>query len=109
MKADPDKVNVFMLLVLWSSLSILMALTYGSLAAWLVELFPTRIRYTSMSLPYHIGNGWLGEFMPTIGFSIVICTGNIYSGLWYPIIIGAVTFIVGMLFLTETKDVDITK
>jgi hypothetical protein len=86
-----------------------MSLTYGSLAAWLVEMFPTRIRYTSMSLPYHIGNGWFGGFVPTIGFSIVILTGNIYSGLWFPIVVAGTTFIVGMLFLRETKDVDITR
>lgn len=86
-----------------------MSLTYGSLAAWLVEIFPTRIRYTSMSLPYHIGNGWFGGFVPTIGFAIVILTGNIYSGLWFPIVVAGITFIVGMLFLRETKDVDITR
>ena len=84
-------------------------MTYGSLAAWLVELFPTRIRYTSMSLPYHIGNGWLGGFLPTIGFALVMYTGNIYAGCIYPIVVAAITFIVGCLCLRETKDIDIKR
>jgi hypothetical protein len=82
-------------------------MVYGPIAAMLVELFPTRIRYTSMSLPYHIGNGWFGGFLPAISFSIVAAQGNIYSGLWYPISIAAMTFVVGTLFVKETKDVDI--
>ena len=73
----------------------------------LVEMFPTRIRYTSMSLPYHIGNGWFGGFLPAISFSIVAAEGNIYSGLWYPIIIAGMTLVIGTLFIKETKDVDI--
>ncbi len=73
-------------------------------SAMLVEMFPTRIRYTSMSLPYHIGNGWFGGFLSAISFSIVAATGNIYSGLWYPIVIAVITFVVGMLFVQETKD-----
>ena len=73
----------------------------------LVELFPTRIRYTSMSLPYHIGNGWFGGFLPTIAFSLLASNGNIYYGLWYPIIIALMTLVVGTLFVRETKDVDI--
>jgi hypothetical protein len=72
-----------------------------------VELFPTRIRYTSMSLPYHIGNGWFGGLLPATSFAIVAAAGNIYSGLWYPIIVAAFTLVIGMLFVRETKDVDI--
>ena len=79
-------------------------MVYGPIAAMLVEMFPTRIRYTSMSLPYHIGNGWFGGFLPTTAFAIVAATGNIYSGLWYPIVIAAFTFVVGILFVPETKD-----
>ena len=88
-------------------LVIYVTMVYGPIAAMLVELFPTRIRYTSMSLPYHIGNGWFGGFLPAISFSIVAAQGNIYSGLWYPIIIAGMTFVIGMLFVKETKDVDI--
>jgi MFS family permease len=83
---------------------IFVTMVYGPIAAMLVEMFPTRIRYTAMSLPYHIGNGWFGGFLPAISFSIVAATGNIYSGLWYPIIIASITFVVGMLFVKETKD-----
>jgi MFS family permease len=79
-------------------------MVYGPIAAMLVEMFPTRIRYTSMSLPYHIGNGWFGGFLPAISFSMVAATGNVYSGLWYPIVIAFITFVVGMLFVKETKD-----
>jgi hypothetical protein len=74
----------------------------------LVEMFPTKIRYTSMSLPYHIGNGWFGGFLPTTAFAIVAATGNIYSGLWYPVSIAVITLVIGMLFVRETKDVDIS-
>jgi hypothetical protein len=73
----------------------------------LVELFPTKIRYTSMSLPYHIGNGWFGGFLPPIAFAIVAATGSIYSGLWYPIAVAVITLVIGMVFVHETKDVDI--
>ena len=86
---------------------IYVTMVYGPIAAMLVELFPTRIRYTSMSLPYHIGNGWFGGLLPTTAFAIVAQTGNMYNGLWYPIIIAAATFVIGMLFLPETKDRDI--
>jgi hypothetical protein len=82
-------------------------MVYGPIAAMLVEMFPTRIRYTSMSLPYHIGNGWFGGLLPTTAFAIVAQTGNMYNGLWYPIIIAGMTFVIGMLFVKETKDVDI--
>ncbi|UFX46096.1 MHS family MFS transporter [Bradyrhizobium sp. 41S5] len=84
-------------------------MVYGPIAAMLVELFPTRIRYTSMSLPYHIGNGWFGGLLPATAFAITASTGDIYSGLWYPIIFAAITVVVGALFIPETKDVDITK
>jgi hypothetical protein len=77
-------------------------MTYGPLAALLVELFPSRIRYTALSLPYHIGNGWFGGFLPTIAFAMVAATGNIYAGLWYPILVAIMTLVVGLLFLPET-------
>ena len=90
----------------WSRILFLLALyvtmVYGPIAALLVELFPTRIRYTSMSLPYHIGNGWFGGFLPTTAFAMVAATGNIYYGLWYPIAVALVTLVVGLLFLPET-------
>ncbi|HET7925231.1 MAG TPA: MFS transporter, partial [Rhodanobacteraceae bacterium] len=108
-KADPDDVNEPMLLLLLTILVLYVTMVYGPIAAWLVEMFPTRIRYTSMSLPYHIGNGWFGGFLPTAAFAIVALTGNIYSGLWYPVVVALVTVIVGTLFLPETKDVDIAK
>jgi hypothetical protein len=90
-------------------LVIYVTMVYGPIAAMLVELFPTRIRYTSMSLPYHIGNGWFGGLLPTISFAMVAQNGNMYHGLWYPIVIAAVTFVIGMIFVRETKDVDIFK
>ncbi len=105
--ADPKEINTFMTVVLLSILVIYVTLVYGPIAAWLVELFPTRIRYTSMSLPYHIGNGWFGGFLPATVFAIVAATGNIYSGLWYPILIAAMSFFVALFFLPETKDRDI--
>ena len=88
-------------------LVIYVTMVYGPIAAMLVELFPTRIRYTSMSLPYHIGNGWFGGLLPTTAFAIVAQTGNMYNGLWYPVIIAGATFVIGMIFVRETKDVDI--
>jgi MFS family permease len=106
-KADPAQMNYVMLLILLSILVILATISYGPIAAMLVEMFPTRIRYTSMSLPYHIGNGWFGGLLPTISFALVAQNGNIYYGLWYPIIIAAVTLVIGTLFVKETKDVDI--
>lgn len=106
-KADPAQSNYVMLVVLLAILVIYVTMVYGPIAAWLVEMFPTRIRYTSMSLPYHIGNGWFGGFVPTIGFMLVAWKGDIYYGLWYPIIVAIGTFFIGLLFLRETKDVDI--
>ena len=111
-KADPIPAgsgNWWMIVLILTIMVIYVTMVYGPIAAMLVELFPTRIRYTSMSLPYHIGNGWFGGFLPAVSFSIVAAQGNIYSGLWYPIIIAAITFVVGSLFLKETKDVDIYK
>jgi len=106
-KADPIEAfsgNWIVLVLLLTLLVIYVTMVYGPIAAMLVEMFPTRIRYTSMSLPYHIGNGWFGGFLPAISFSIVAAQGNIYSGLWYPIVIATLTFIIGMLFVKETKD-----
>jgi MFS family permease len=103
-KADMERVNYPMVIALCTYLVILVTMVYGPIAAWLVELFPTRIRYTSMSLPYHIGNGWFGGFLPVTSFAIVAATGNIYDGLWYPIIIALMTAVIGTLFLRETKD-----
>jgi hypothetical protein len=96
-----------MTVLLLTILVIYVTLVYAPIAAMLVELFPTRIRYTSMSLPYHIGNGWFGGFLPTTSFAIVAATGDIYSGLWYPIVIAAATLVIGLIFVRETKDVDI--
>jgi MFS family permease len=106
-KADMDKVDTFMVIAILTYLVILVTMVYGPVAAMLVEMFPTRIRYTSMSLPYHIGNGWFGGLLPTTAFAIVAQTGNMYNGLWYPIIIAGMTFVIGMLFVKETKDIDI--
>jgi MFS family permease len=106
-KADMAKVDTFMVIAILTYLVILVTMVYGPIAAMLVELFPTRIRYTSMSLPYHIGNGWFGGLLPTTAFAIVAQTGNMYNGLWYPIIVAGMTFVVGMIFVKETKDVDI--
>jgi MFS family permease len=106
-KADPAKVNKGMVVAILVYLVILVTMVYGPIAAMLVELFPTRIRYTSMSLPYHIGNGWFGGLLPTTAFAMVAATGDIFYGLWYPVIVAAGTFIIGMLFIRETKDRDI--
>jgi len=106
-KADDTQVNKPMVIALLTLLVILVTMVYGPIAAMLVELFPTRIRYTSMSLPYHIGNGWFGGLLPTTAFAIVAATGDIYNGLWYPIVIASITFVVGVLFVPETKDRDI--
>jgi len=107
--ADPKQINFPMTVLLLTILVIYVTLVYAPIAAFLVELFPTRIRYTGMSLPYHIGNGWFGGFLPATVFAIVAATGNIYSGLWYPIIIAAMSFVVALIFLPETKDRDINK
>ena len=107
--ADPADINYPMTILLLVVLVIFVTMVYGPIAAWLVELFPTRIRYSGLSLPYHIGNGWFGGFLPATVFAIVAATGNIYSGLWYPIGVAAMSFVIGLIFLPETKDRDITK
>ena len=107
--ADVKQINYPMTVLLLFILVVYVTMVYGPIAAWLVELFPTRIRYTGMSLPYHIGNGWFGGFLPATVFAIVAATGNIYSGLWYPIIIAAMSFVVALIFLPETKDRDINR
>ena len=102
-KADPARIDMPVAIAILTLLVLYVTMVYGPIAALLVELFPARIRYTSMSLPYHIGNGWFGGFLPTIAFAIVAASGNIYSGLWYPVVIAALTIIVGVLFLPETR------
>ena len=104
---DIFNAQVFPLILLLTYLVVLVTMVYGPIAAALVELFPTRIRYTGMSLPYHIGNGWFGGLLPTTAFAIVAQTGDMYNGLWYPIIIAGATVVIGGLFVKETKDVDI--
>ena len=107
--ADPKDINYPMTVLLLAILVVFVTMVYGPIAAWLVEMFPTRIRYSGVSLPYHIGNGWFGGFLPATVFAIVAATGNIYSGLWYPIVVAAMSFVVALIFLPETKDVDITR
>jgi hypothetical protein len=102
--SDPRSMKAMGILLI---LVIFVTMVYGPIAALLVELFPTRIRYTGMSLPYHLGNGWFGGFLPPTAFAIVASTGDIFAGLWYPIVIALITFVVGLLFLPETKDRDI--
>jgi MFS family permease len=108
-KADPAQIDYFVTVLLLTILVVYVTMVYGPIAAWLVELFPTRIRYSGLSLPYHIGNGWFGGFLPATVFAIVAATGDIYSGLWYPAVVAAMSFVIGFLFLPETKNVDITK
>ena len=106
-KADPEQINKPMVVLLLFVLVLYVTMVYGPVAAMLVEMFPTRIRYTSMSLPYHIGNGWFGGLLPTTAFALVAFKGDIYYGLWYPIIIALVTVVIGTLFVPETKNNDI--
>jgi MFS family permease len=106
-KADMTRVNRALVVFLLFLLALYVTMVYGPIAAYLVELFPARIRYTSLSLPYHIANGWFGGFLPTIAFAMVAATGDIYYGLWYPIVVAAVTAIIGTAFMPETKDRDI--
>jgi MFS family permease len=105
--ADTNDINYPMTILLLAILVVYVTMVYGPIAAWLVEMFPTRIRYSGVSLPYHIGNGWFGGFLPATVFAIVAATGNIYSGLWYPIAVAAISFVVALIFLPETKDRDI--
>jgi MFS family permease len=107
LKADPVKIDRWMVIGIITLTTIFTAMVYGPMAAMLVELFPARIRYTSMSLPYHIGNGWFGGLLPTTAFMIVAATGNIYAGIWYPVIIAGFTFVVALFFLPETRHRDI--
>jgi MFS family permease len=106
-KADPAKVDRPMVVGILFLLVLLVTMVYGPIAAALVEMFPARIRYTSMSLPYHIGNGWFGGFLPTTAFAMVAATGNIYYGLWYPVVVAAATAVIGALFIREMKGADI--
>ncbi len=103
-KADPAKINIVGVMGLLTILMLYITMVYGPIAAMLVEIFPARIRYSSMSLPYHIGNGWFGGFMPSVAFALVAMSGDIYYGLWYPVIIAGGTLVIGLLFLPETKD-----
>jgi hypothetical protein len=105
--ADTSKVNWFMAELILVIMVIYVTMVYGPIAAFLVELFPTKIRYTSMSLPYHIGNGWFGGMLPLTATAMVAATGDIYYGLWYPIVVAVMSLIIGTLFLRETKDRDI--
>jgi MFS family permease len=107
--ADKSKINYPMTLLILFIMLIYVTMVYGPIAAFLVELFPTKIRYTSMSLPYHIGNGWFGGMLPLLATALVAATGDIYYGLWYPIVVSIMTVIIGTLFLRDTKDVDISK
>jgi MFS family permease len=101
--ADPEHIDYVMVFLLLWVMGVLGVMTYGPVAAWLVELFPPRIRYTSMSLPYHLGNGWFGGFLPSIAFAMIAYTGNIYSGLWFPLVVCLMTTVVGTFFLRETN------
>jgi MFS family permease len=102
-KSDPATMNRPLVVALLWLLVLYVTMVYGPIAAALVEMFPARIRYTSMSLPYHIGNGWFGGFLPTTAFAMVAATGNIYYGLWYPVTVAAITFVVGLLFVKEMR------
>jgi MFS family permease len=106
-KADPARIDKPLVILILTILVLYVTMVYGPIAALLVELFPARIRYTSMSLPYHIGNGWFGGFLPTTAFAMVAATGDIYYGLWYPIVVALITVAVGLLFLPETRRRDI--
>jgi hypothetical protein len=107
MVADPAAVNWIGTIAILTVLVIYVTMVYGPIAALLVELFPTRIRYTGMSLPYHIGNGWFGGLLPAMAFAMSAAKGDIYYGLWYPIVFAGITLVIGLIFLPETKDRDI--
>jgi hypothetical protein len=107
-KADPHQVNYVVVILLLTIMVIYVTMVYAPIAAYLVELFPTRIRYTSMSLPYHLGNGWFGGMLPLLFTALVASSGNIYQGLWYPIVVSVMTLVIGAIFLRETpKNFDI--
>jgi hypothetical protein len=105
--ADPSQINYVMVELILVIMVLYVTMVYGPIAAFLVELFPTKIRYTSMSLPYHIGNGWFGGMLPLLATAVVAATGDIYAGLWYPIGVALMTLLIGAVFLRDTKDVDI--
>jgi len=105
--ADTGQINYVMAILILTIMMIYVTMVYGPIAAFLVELFPTKIRYTSMSLPYHIGNGWFGGMLPLLATAMVAAQGDIYYGLWYPIIVAVMTLVIGILFLKDNKDVDI--
>jgi MFS family permease len=105
--ADPSQIDFVMVELILVLMVLYVTMVYGPIAAFLVEMFPTKIRYTSMSLPYHIGNGWFGGMLPLLATAVVAATGNIYAGLWYPIVVALMTLVVGAVFLRETKGVDI--
>jgi hypothetical protein len=102
-KADPARIDKPRVVFILTLLVLLVTMVYGPIAAMLVEFFPSKIRYTSMSLPYHIGNGWFGGFLPATAFAMVAATGDIYYGLWYPVVVAAVTVVIGLFFLPETR------
>lgn len=106
-RADPESVNIPMVLLILTVIMTFSAMVYGPIAALLTELFPAKVRYTSMSFPYHLAIGWFGGFLPTVAFAIVAATGNIYSGLWYPLLLSLLTFVVGVIFLPETRHANI--
>jgi hypothetical protein len=102
-KADPARIDKVKVVAILTALVLLVTMVYGPIAAMLVELFPSKIRYTSMSLPYHIGNGWFGGFLPATAFAMVAATGDIYYGLWYPVVVAGLTVVIGLFFLPETR------
>ena len=106
-QADPAKLDHVTIVLILTLLVIYVTMVYAPIAAMLVELFPTRIRYTSMSLPYHVGNGWFGGLLPTISFAMVAQNGNMFHGLWYLVVIAAATLAIGLVFVPETRQVDI--
>ena len=106
-KADPAQMNKPMIVLILTIMVIYVTMVYGPIAAMLVEMFPTKIRYTSMSLPYHIGNGWFGGLMPATAFAMIAQTGDPYYGLWYPIVIALGTVVIGLMFVPENHKKDI--
>jgi len=108
-KADPAQINWQMTLLILFIMLIYVTMVYGPIAAFLVEMFPTKIRYTSMSLPYHIGNGWFGGMLPLLATAMVAASGDIYYGLWYPIVVAMMTFVIGLIFLKDNNDRDINE
>jgi MFS family permease len=108
-KADPAQINKTMIVLLTFLLVLFLTMAYGPVAAMLVEMFPTKIRYSSLSLPYHLGTGWFGGLTPTIAFAMVAYQGDIYYGLWFPVLVSLATFVIGAIFIKETKDIDISR